>query len=136
MHRYRRDDSKSQSKFESNFEFISKIVKFDQKSVFFNQIWPFSIKFNYFWYKFDYFWLNLIDLNQLKDWNRNPCFGFQRFNRLDVVRRSKSTALESESSSIRFGDPNRISLVKCQFRHLKCQIYLWNWPQKFSTISE
>ena len=33
MHRNRRDDSKSWSEFKYNFEFISKVVKFDQKFV-------------------------------------------------------------------------------------------------------
>ena len=31
--------------------------------------------------------------------------------RIDVIRRSKSTALESELTTIPFGDPNRISLA-------------------------
>ena len=53
--RNRCDDSKSRSEFESNFEFILKMVKFDQKFVefdqksrIFDQIQPFSIKFNHF----------------------------------------------------------------------------------------
>ena len=50
--------------------------------------------------------------------NRDLRFGFQRFNLIDIIRQSKSTALEAVLLSIRFGDPNRISLVRGQnLRH-------------------
>ena len=42
----------------------------------------------------------IIENRSILNQNRDRHFGFQRFNRIDVIRRSKSTALESESLSI------------------------------------
>ena len=67
MDQNRRDDSKYRSKFKSNFEFILKMVKFDQKFVEFDQKFVKFDRKQQFSIKFDHFRLNLTIFNCIID---------------------------------------------------------------------
>ena len=131
IHRNSRDNSKSRSEFEVRFEFGPRIIEFDRKSVFFNLIQRFSIEF-------DDFRLNnqhLIDLIRLKDriyienrsiYIKNRSILYRnRYHRrdlnleirIDVNLRSNSDQDFDSKSSIRFADPNRISLPHTDKRY-------------------